>query len=173
MRFSIVGSGAVGGYYGAKLAHAGHEVTFIARGDHLRAIRDRGLTVKSGLGDFTVRARAEDRPENVPPADVAESTPFGAQPLVFKVGGRMFALVGYLHGQPVVSLKCDPEQGVMLRATFPTVTPGYHLNKEHWSTVPLDGSVPRALVFELVDDAYELVAAATRRPAKKRAARKR
>ena len=67
MRFCIVGSGAVGGYYGAKLAQAGHDVTFIARGAHLAAIRERGLTVKSQLGDFTVRAPAEDRAENVPP----------------------------------------------------------------------------------------------------------
>src|SRR5688572_26693098 len=71
MRFCIVGSGAVGGYYGAKLAQAGHDVTFIARGAHLAAIRERGLTVKSQLGDFTVRARAEDRADQVPPVDVA------------------------------------------------------------------------------------------------------
>lgn len=71
MRFCIVGSGAVGGYYGAKLAQAGHDVTFIARSAHLAAIRERGLTVKSQLGDFTVRADAEDRAENVPPVDVA------------------------------------------------------------------------------------------------------
>jgi 2-dehydropantoate 2-reductase len=71
MRFCIVGSGAVGGYYGAKLARAGHDVTFIARGDHLAAMRARGLTIKSQLGDFTVPARAEERAENVPPVDVA------------------------------------------------------------------------------------------------------
>jgi 2-dehydropantoate 2-reductase len=59
MRFAVFGSGAVGGYYGAKLAHAGHAVTFIARGAHLRAIRERGLLVWSSLGDFTVRAPAE------------------------------------------------------------------------------------------------------------------
>lgn len=71
MKFAIVGSGAVGGYYGAKLAEAGHEVTFIARGAHLAAIRERGLTIRSPLGDFTVRARAEEDPANVPPVDVA------------------------------------------------------------------------------------------------------
>jgi 2-dehydropantoate 2-reductase len=71
MRFSIVGSGAVGGYYGAKLARAGHDVTLIARGAHLQAMRERGLEVKSPLGDFTVRVRAEDRPEQAPQADVA------------------------------------------------------------------------------------------------------
>lgn len=60
MKFAILGSGAVGGYYGAKLAHAGHDVTFIARGAHLDAIRQRGLRIRSPvLGDFTVHARAE------------------------------------------------------------------------------------------------------------------
>ena len=71
MRFCVVGSGAVGGYYGAKLARAGHDVTLVARGAHLAAIRERGLTVKSHLGDFTVRAPAEDRAEKVGTVDVA------------------------------------------------------------------------------------------------------
>ncbi len=61
MRFAILGSGAVGGYYGAKLARAGHDVTFVARGAHLAAIREHGLRVRSPqLGDFTVRAPAEE-----------------------------------------------------------------------------------------------------------------
>lgn len=70
MQFAIFGSGAVGGYYGAKLARAGVPVTFIARGAHLQAIRERGLTVRSPLGDFTVRARAEEDPARVGPVDV-------------------------------------------------------------------------------------------------------
>ena len=71
MRFGILGSGAVGGYYGAKLARAGHDVTFIARGAHLAAIRERGLAVRSPmLGDFTVRARAEEDTAKVGPVDV-------------------------------------------------------------------------------------------------------
>jgi 2-dehydropantoate 2-reductase len=71
MRFCIVGSGAVGGYYGAKLARAGHDVVFIARGPHLAAIREHGLAIKSPLGDFTVHAPAEDTPDSVPPVDLA------------------------------------------------------------------------------------------------------
>jgi 2-dehydropantoate 2-reductase len=71
MRFAIVGSGAVGGYFGAKLARAGHDVTFIARGAHLAAIRERGLQVRSDkLGDFTVRSPAHDDPSEVGPVDV-------------------------------------------------------------------------------------------------------
>jgi 2-dehydropantoate 2-reductase len=70
MRFSILGSGAVGGYYGARLARAQHDVTFIARGAHLAAIRERGLQIRSPLGDFTVTARAEEDPARVGPVDV-------------------------------------------------------------------------------------------------------
>src|SRR6266540_3309090 len=71
MRFAILGSGAVGGYYGAKLARAGHDVTFIARGAHLQAIRERGLQVKSPmLGSFTVHAPAEEDTTREGPVDV-------------------------------------------------------------------------------------------------------
>jgi 2-dehydropantoate 2-reductase len=71
MRFTIVGSGAVGGYYGAKLARAGHEVTFVARGAHLEAMQKRGLVVRSPVGDFTVAARAVKDPSDAAPCEVA------------------------------------------------------------------------------------------------------
>lgn len=70
LRVAVVGSGAVGGYFGAKLAQAGHEVTFIARGAHLRAIRERGLLVWSPMGDFLVHARAEDDASGIGKADL-------------------------------------------------------------------------------------------------------
>lgn len=71
MRFAILGSGAVGGYYGAKLARAGHDVTFIARGAHLAAIREHGLQIRSPmLGDFVVRAAAEEDTAKIGPVDV-------------------------------------------------------------------------------------------------------
>jgi 2-dehydropantoate 2-reductase len=70
MRIAVFGSGAVGGYYGARLAHAGHEVTFIARGAHLRAIRERGLLVWSPLGDVSSHAAAEEDPSRVGPVDL-------------------------------------------------------------------------------------------------------
>src|SRR6185503_16373620 len=71
MRFAILGSGAVGGYYGARLARAGHDVTFIARGAHLAAIRSRGLEIRSPMtGDFIVHARAEEDTSQVGPVDV-------------------------------------------------------------------------------------------------------
>jgi 2-dehydropantoate 2-reductase len=70
MKIVILGSGAVGGYYGARLARAGQEVTFVARGAHLAAIRERGLTIRSPLGDFVARAAAEERTDGIGPADV-------------------------------------------------------------------------------------------------------
>lgn len=71
MKIAILGSGAVGGYYGARLARAGHDVTFIARGAHLAAIRERGLEIRSAvLGDFVARARAEEATANVGPVDL-------------------------------------------------------------------------------------------------------
>ena len=71
MHVAILGSGAVGGYYGAKLARAGHDVTFIARGAHLQAIRERGVEIRSPMvGDFTVRARAEEDTSRVGEVDV-------------------------------------------------------------------------------------------------------
>lgn len=90
--------------------------------------------------------------------------PFGPEPLVFKAGGKMFALLGEHDDQPVVSLKCDPDRALVLRTSYAAITPGYHLNKEHWNTVVLDGTVPAALVRELIDHAHELV---TRKPARK------
>ncbi|MFB3854671.1 MAG: ketopantoate reductase family protein [Vicinamibacterales bacterium] len=70
MRFAVVGSGAVGGYYGARLARAGHDVAFLARGAHLAAIRERGLEIRSPLGDFVTRAPATNDPTEVGPVDV-------------------------------------------------------------------------------------------------------
>jgi len=89
----------------------------------------------------------------------AEDYPFGDEAAVFKVAGRMFALVA-LGGAPgSVSLKCDPDLAVGLRSRYAGITPGYHLNKRHWNTVALDGSVPFEEVLELIDHSYDLVVA--------------
>ncbi len=87
--------------------------------------------------------------------------PFGPGTLVFKVGrrgaGRMFALMP-ASGDPLeISLKCDPELAVALRSRYPAVRPGYHLNKRHWNTIRLDGSVPDAHLAELIELSYVLV----------------
>ena len=89
----------------------------------------------------------------------AEDFPFGDEVSVFKVAGRMFALVSLGPPPGSVSLKCDPNRAVILRTRHAAITPGYHLNKRHWNTVALDGSVPDEELLELIDHSYELVVA--------------
>jgi predicted DNA-binding protein (MmcQ/YjbR family) len=89
-----------------------------------------------------------------------EEFPFGDTTSVFKVAGKMFALSGLKIRPLKVSLKCDPDLAVQLRADHPAITPGYHLNKGHWNTVVLNGSVPERRVREMVEDSYDLVVAA-------------
>jgi len=97
-----------------------------------------------------------------------EDFPFGDEVSVFKVGGKMFALCA-LDGKPLqLSVKCEPELAAQLRATYPAITPGYHLNKRHWNTITLDGSLPDQMVNDLLADSYDLVVASlpkARRPA--------
>ncbi|WP_433465771.1 MmcQ/YjbR family DNA-binding protein [Spirillospora sp. CA-128828] len=88
-----------------------------------------------------------------------EDYPFGDEVAVFKVAGRMFALVPLGASPGSVSLKCDPDLADDLRARYAAITPGYHLNKRHWNTVVLDGSVPDDEVLELIAHSYELVVA--------------
>jgi predicted DNA-binding protein (MmcQ/YjbR family) len=86
-----------------------------------------------------------------------EEFPFGAETSVFKVGGKMFALTALGRRPLTVSLKCEPSLAEALRAEHSAVRPGYHLNKRHWITVTLDGSLPDELVEALIEDSYELV----------------
>jgi predicted DNA-binding protein (MmcQ/YjbR family) len=97
-----------------------------------------------------------------------EDYPFGDGVAVFKVRGRMFALCPLEGDPPSVSLKCDPVLAEALRASHPAVRPGYHLNKRHWNTVTLDGSVDADEVQEWIDHSHELVVA--KLPAGERAA---
>jgi predicted DNA-binding protein (MmcQ/YjbR family) len=89
----------------------------------------------------------------------AEDYPFGDEVAVFKVADRMFALVSLGPPPGSVSLKCDPGLAAALRDRYAAITPGYHLNKRHWNTVALDGSVPDEELLELIDHSYELVVA--------------
>jgi predicted DNA-binding protein (MmcQ/YjbR family) len=97
----------------------------------------------------------------------SEEFPFNDEVSVFKVSGKMFALCA-LDGEPLqLSVKCDPELAVQLRSAYPAVTPGYHLNKRHWNTITLDGSLPDEMVADLLGDSYDLVVASlpkARRP---------
>ena len=87
----------------------------------------------------------------------AETFPFGPRTSVFKVAGKMFALSQLAERPLRVSLKCEPEHAEQLRTTHPAVTPGYHLNKRHWNTVIVDGSIPEQMIRDMVEDSYELV----------------
>ena len=91
--------------------------------------------------------------------DATEDTPFGPENLVFKVGGKMFALASLDDVPPRVNLKCDPERALDLRDRYEEVQPGYHMNKKHWNTVELGGRIPDAELREMIDHSYELVVA--------------
>jgi predicted DNA-binding protein (MmcQ/YjbR family) len=88
---------------------------------------------------------------------VTESTPFDEVTLVFKVGGKMFALLPLDELKLSINLKCDPEKAVALRELYPAVTPGYHMNKSHWNTVFIDGTIEKKLILQWIDDSYQLV----------------
>ncbi|HUG15891.1 MAG TPA: MmcQ/YjbR family DNA-binding protein [Thermomicrobiales bacterium] len=90
------------------------------------------------------------------PGAVAE-TPFGPDSLVFKVGGKMYAILYYDQRYVNLSLKVDPVEGEALRETWAAILPGYHLNKRHWITAILDGTLPDDLIDELIHDSYQLV----------------
>ena len=87
----------------------------------------------------------------------AEDYPFGDEVAVFKVAGRMFALVSLGPPPGSVSLKCDPDLAAVLRDHYGAIAPGHHLNKRHWNTVILDGSLPDEMICDLVEDSYDLI----------------
>jgi predicted DNA-binding protein (MmcQ/YjbR family) len=89
--------------------------------------------------------------------NVTESFPFGEDTLVFKAVDKIFALVN-LNGDLSINLKCDPALAIDLRERYSSVTPGYHMNKKHWNTVLLDGSVPDKEVLSWIDHSYNLIA---------------
>jgi predicted DNA-binding protein (MmcQ/YjbR family) len=99
-----------------------------------------------------------------------EDRPFGPQPLVLKVGGKMFALVDETNQPLTISLKCEPAHALFLRDSFPAVRPGYHLNKEHWNSVTLDGSLPDDGICAMIDDSYALVVKTLTRAARQQLA---
>jgi predicted DNA-binding protein (MmcQ/YjbR family) len=95
-----------------------------------------------------------------------EDFPFGPETSVFKVAGKMFALSRLERTPLEVSVKCEPDLAVALRDSYPAIRAGYHLNKRHWNTITLDGSIPDDLVRDLIEDSYDLVVSAL--PAKLR-----
>ena len=103
--------------------------------------------------DFnTTRAYLVGKPEAI------EDYPFGPDVLVLKIAGKMFATLSESPGHAArMNLKCDPDEAVMLRDIFPSVLPGYHMNKRHWNTVVLDGSIPPGEIERMIDNSYSLV----------------
>lgn len=97
------------------------------------------------------RAYLSNRP------DAFEDFPFGPDVYVYKIRGRMFATLVESDGVARMNLKCDPDEAIFLRDTFAAVRPGYHMNKTHWNTVILDGSIPRGEVERMIDRSYALV----------------
>jgi predicted DNA-binding protein (MmcQ/YjbR family) len=87
---------------------------------------------------------------------VTEEFPFDEETPVYKIGGKMFALTS-LTGDLSINLKCDPEKAIELREQYPAVQPGYHMSKNHWNTVYIDGSVSASLIYQWIDHSYELV----------------
>lgn len=89
--------------------------------------------------------------------DVEETLPFGPDTLVFKVKGKIFLLTGLDNAEFRFNIKCDPDKAVELREEFPCVLPGYHMNKKHWNTIVVDGSVSTGQLKEWIDHSYQLV----------------
>ena len=86
-----------------------------------------------------------------------EGTTFGPDVLVFKVGGKMFALAAVDEVPTTANLKCDPDLALELRDRYEQVTPGYHMNKKHWNTVEIESGIPDAELRKMIDHSYELV----------------
>ncbi len=95
-----------------------------------------------------------------------EDYPFGPDAAVFKVGNKIFALTSPPGSPTNINLKCEPTLAIALRQKHAAITPGYHMNKVHWNSVALDGSVPTAEVERMVDMSYELVVGSLPRPAR-------
>ncbi len=87
---------------------------------------------------------------------VTESFPFDETTLVFKVRGKMFTLTDTVADFSI-NLKCDPEKAIELREKYPAVKPGYYMNKKHWNTIKIDGSISDEVIYQWVDDSYKLV----------------
>jgi len=89
--------------------------------------------------------------------EAIEDFPFGPDTAVMKIKGKMFATLAYKGDLASMNLKCNPEEAMMLRDIFTGVLPGYHMNKKHWNTILLDGSVPIPEIERMIDRSYGLV----------------
>ena len=90
--------------------------------------------------------------------NATEGTPFGPDTLVFKVGGKIFAITSLDEVPARANLKCDPDLALELRDRYEQVRPGYHMNKKHWNTVELEEGIPDIEIRKMIDHSYELIA---------------
>ena len=90
--------------------------------------------------------------------DVEETFPFGPDTLVYKIDGKMFLLTGFDSIPLQFNVKCDPDLALELREQYAAIIPGWHMNKKHWNTVIIDGSISNKRLQELIDHSYQLVA---------------
>jgi predicted DNA-binding protein (MmcQ/YjbR family) len=89
--------------------------------------------------------------------EIDECFPFGPETFVYKTGGKIFLLMAFDDVDLRLNLKCDPDRAVELRERYPAIIPGYHMNKKHWNTVILDGSLQTDMVRELIQHSFGLV----------------
>ncbi|MGN6802675.1 MAG: MmcQ/YjbR family DNA-binding protein [Ginsengibacter sp.] len=95
--------------------------------------------------------------------DVEEGFPFGEDTLVFKTNNKIFLLVSLSAVPLQFNVKCDPDKALELREKYSSIIPGYHMNKKHWNTIIVDGSVPREELKEFIKNSYQLIAPKNRR----------
>lgn len=100
-----------------------------------------------------------------------EEIPFGPEVLVYKVMGKMFALIAWEEDPLRLNLKCDPDLALALRDKYPAIIPGYHMNKRHWNSIILDGSLPENEILAMIDDSYDLVVKKLKKAEKEKLAR--
>lgn len=90
--------------------------------------------------------------------DVEECFPFGEETFVYKTSGKIFLLMSFGEAYLQINVKCDPEEAIELRERYAAVVPGYHMNKKHWNTITLDGSMMRPVILDCIRNSYNLVA---------------
>jgi predicted DNA-binding protein (MmcQ/YjbR family) len=96
--------------------------------------------------------------------EAVEDFPFGPEPPVFKVKKKMFGFLRFKEGIGYINLKCKPDEVAVMRDIFESVIPGYHMNKEHWNTVILDGTMPEEEIKSMIDTSYSLVVQNLKKP---------
>ena len=105
-------------------------------------------------------------------AGAVEETPFGPDTLVFKVGGKIFAITSLDEIPARANLKCDPDLALELRDRYEQVAPGYHMNKKHWNTIDIEAGIPDAEIRKMIDHSYDLILKGLPKPkSRKRSAR--